>query len=150
MISHFSTLLVFLIITFATDVHSACFQGQVSAKITSKTFSLIIRLIKSRFLFLEYGTVDTQCAFNNIKVLPGSSFKLPYPDCLDCKCTAKSMTCCGFGFAAGTVVPPPGCIAHNDACKLILVNEKNSSEICKPNKDVSNNKKKLLKPPQKS
>jgi hypothetical protein len=56
------------------------------------------------------------------------------------------MACCGFGFAAGKVAPPPGCIAHNDACKLIFVKENNPSEICKPKKGVSINKKKPIKP----
>jgi hypothetical protein len=91
---------------------------------------------------LEYGTLDTQCVFKNIKVLPGSSFKLPSPDCLECKCTTKSMTCCGFGFAAGKVAPPPGCVAHNDACKLIFIKENNPLEICKTTKGASINKKK--------
>ena len=87
--------------------------------------------------------MDTHCVINNIKVLPGASFKLPAPDCLECKCTAKSMTCCGFGFAAGTVAPPPGCKAYNDACKLIFVKANNQTELCKPTKDASPAKKKL-------
>lgn len=77
-----------------------------------------------------------------MKVIPGSSFKLPAPDCFECKCTAKSMTCCGFGFAAGIAAAPPGCVAYNDACKLIFVKENNPSEICKPSKSATSNKKK--------
>jgi hypothetical protein len=52
------------------------------------------------------------------------------------------MVCCGFGFAAGKVAPPPGCIAHNDACKLIFVKENNPTEICKPVKGATASKKK--------
>lgn len=78
-----------------------------------------------------------------MKILPGSTLKLPAPDCLECSCTAKGMTCCGFGYAAGVVVPPPGCVAHNDACKLIFVKANNASEICKPEKNLRSGKKKL-------
>ncbi len=87
--------------------------------------------------------MDSHCVFKNIKVLPGSSFKLSSPDCLECKCKAKSMTCCGFGFAAGTIGAPQGCKAHNDACKLIFVKENNQSELCKPANDATPIKKKL-------
>ena len=83
-----------------------------------------------------------------MKVLPGSSFKLPSPECLECKCTAKSFTCCGFGFAAGASTPPAGCIAHDDACKLIFVKQSNHSEICKPTKGAAPNKKKPTAPAQ--
>ena len=95
---------------------------------------------------LEYGTNDIQCSYKGMKILPGSTLKLPAPDCLQCSCTAKGMTCCGFGFAAGVVAAPPGCVAHNDACKLIFVKANNLSEICKSEKNVPSNKKKLAKP----
>jgi hypothetical protein len=99
------------------------------------------------FIFnIEYGTVDTSCIFKDIKVLPGSSFKLGAPDCVECKCTTKSMSCCGFGFAGGKVQPPAGCVAHNDACKLIFVKENNQSEICKSAKSTGATKKKPVAP----
>ena len=41
------------------------------------------------------------------------------------------MICCGFGFAAGKVGAPAGCVAQNDACKLIFVEEKNTKQVCK-------------------
>lgn len=58
------------------------------------------------------------------------------------------MYCCGFGFGAGlaTLASPSGCVAHNDACKLIFVKENNSSEICKSPKSVTTSKKKGLTP----
>ncbi|CAF0779681.1 unnamed protein product [Adineta ricciae] len=113
MASYLSIVLPFLWIVSVVHVNSSCFQSQVVTKVT------------------EYGTVDTQCQYKNITVLPGSSFRLPTPDCLECKCTKKSMTCCGFGFAAVKVGAPAGCIAQNDACKLILVEEKNTKQLCK-------------------
>ncbi|CAF3660560.1 unnamed protein product [Adineta steineri] len=130
MVSPFSVLSIFLFITFIVHVDSVCVQGQVVTQVT------------------KYGTVDTQCIFNNIKVLPGSTFKLAYPDCLECRCTAKSMACCGFGYAAGVAAPPPGCVAHNDACKLIFVKANNATEVCKPNKSPSTIRKKPSKSSQ--
>nr|ACD88969.1 metal binding protein [Adineta vaga] len=127
MISYLSISLSFLLIIFVVSVKSACFQGQVKSQVT------------------KYGTVDTQCAFNDMKVLPGSSFKLPMPDCIECKCTTKSMICCGFGFAAGIVEPPSGCVAYNDACKLIFVKKNNSTEVCATAK-ASGTKKKKFRP----
>lgn len=78
--------------------------------------------------------------------MPGSSFKLPQPDCLECKCTATSMTCCGFGFNAGKVAAPPGCVAYNDACNLIFVKANNQSELCGPTKSAGSSKKKSKRP----
>jgi hypothetical protein len=46
------------------------------------------------------------------------------------------MSCCGFGFHAGKAAGPPGCVAKEDACKLIFVKENNQSEICKSTKGI--------------
>jgi hypothetical protein len=74
--------------------------------------------------------------------LPGSSFKVSAPDCLECKCsTTQGLQCCGFGFAAGVVVPPEGCEAHNDACHLVFVKKDNPSEICHQLKPINKGKK---------
>jgi hypothetical protein len=73
--------------------------------------------------------------------LPGSSFKLAAPHCLECKCTKQGLQCCGFGFSAGIIVPPEGCIAYNDACNLIFVKKDNSSAICDQPKFINNSKK---------
>ena len=96
-----------------------------------KKISIVTNMKTLQLCISEYGTVDIQCQYKNINVLPGSSFKLPMPDCLECKCTTKSMTCCGFGFAAGKSAAPPGCVAQNDACTLIFVEEKNTKQLCK-------------------
>ncbi len=85
--------------------------------------------------------MDAYCVYNTIKVLPGSSFKIAAPDCLDCKCTKQGLQCCGFGFAAGSVGAPEGCVAYNDACKLIFVKKDNSAEICSLSKSASKSKK---------
>jgi hypothetical protein len=76
-----------------------------------------------------------------MKVLPGSSFKLSAPDCLKCKCTTQGLQCCGFGFAAGIVTPPEGCMVYNDACHLIFIKTDNPSEICHQAKSINNEKK---------
>ncbi len=73
--------------------------------------------------------------------MPGSSFKLAAPDCLECKCTTQGLQCCGFGFAAGVVVPPEGCQAHNDACNLVFVKKDNPNEICHQPKTINKGKK---------
>jgi hypothetical protein len=90
---------------------------------------------------LEYGTIDQHCIYNNIKILPGSSFKISAPDCMECKCTTEGLQCCGFGFSAGVVAPPEGCIAHNDACNLIFVKKDTPSEICHQPTSVKKGKK---------
>ncbi|CAF4469178.1 unnamed protein product, partial [Rotaria sp. Silwood2] len=102
---------MFLIITFIVFGDSGNIHGQITTHVT------------------KYGTINTQRTFKNIQVLSGSSFKLPFPDCLQRKCITKSTTCCGFGFAAGKVVPPSGCIAYNDACKLVFVQDNEASGI---------------------
>jgi len=53
MISHFSTLLVFVIIIFAIYVDSECIKGQIVVQITSKRFYFIdkIRKYESSYLF---------------------------------------------------------------------------------------------------
>jgi len=53
------------------------------------------------------------------------------------------MTCFGYGYKAGVVAPPPGCVAHNDACKLVFVKENNPSELCEFGKTMNTLKKKL-------
>lgn len=75
--------------------------------------------------------------------MPGSRFKLPFPDCLVCKCTTKAMSCCGFGYASGNIIPPTGCVAHNDGCKVVFVKQSDSSELCKTIKRTTKPKKKL-------
>lgn len=79
---------------------------------------------------LEFGNVEKWCVYNNFTVLPGSSFKVPAPECMECKCTNTEMSCCGFGFAAGVHSAPAGCVAVNDACKTVLVKEDNPNVRC--------------------
>lgn len=74
-------------------------------------------------------------------MLPGSTLKLAFPDCVQCTCSKDGLSCCGFGFAAGVRQGPPGCVAHNDACNLVFVKANNSSELCKSSKTPSKAKK---------
>ncbi len=52
MISHFSTLLVFLSITCTVYVDSECVQGQIVAPVTSKRFYFIDKIRKYEFFYL--------------------------------------------------------------------------------------------------
>ena len=81
---------------------------------------------------LEFGNVNQYCVYKNLKVATGSTFKLFAPHCIDCKCTTEGLQCCGFGFAAGVVVPPEGCVAYNDACNLVIVKANHTSQLCQP------------------
>ena len=78
-------------------------------------------------------------------MLPGSTLKLPAPACVECTCSKTGLSCCGFGFAAGVQQGPPGCVAYNDACKLVFVKANNSSELCAPEKSPPAKKKKPKK-----
>ncbi|CAM4773803.1 unnamed protein product [Rotaria magnacalcarata] len=56
--------------------------------------------------------------------------KFAAPKCMDCRCAKQGLQCCGFGFAAAIVVPTEGCVAFNDACKVVFVKKTNASELC--------------------
>lgn len=85
--------------------------------------------------------MNQYCIYKNMKLLRGSSFKTAAPDCIECKCTNQGLRCCGFGFQSGVIVPPEGCIAHNDACNLIFVKITNSSEVCYQSNSINRRKK---------
>ena len=94
-----------------------------------------------RFYSLEYGNAEEYCVYGELKVLPGASFKVPSPDCLDCKCTTQGLSCCGFGVSAGVAIPPEGCVAYNDGCSAIFVKDSNRSELCEPIKPALKRKR---------
>jgi hypothetical protein len=49
-----------------------------------------------------------QCAYDNIRISPDSSFKVPAPRCLHCECIEQGSQCCEHGFSVGVVKPPEG------------------------------------------
>ncbi|CAF2872682.1 unnamed protein product [Rotaria sp. Silwood2] len=120
---HSSTLILLLISIFISPIYSFCLRGALVSETT------------------KFGNVNKYCEYNKIKVLPGASFKLAAPDCVECKCSTQGLDCCGYGFAAGTVGAPEGCVAYNDACNLVLVKKDNASELCFPSKPANKGKK---------
>jgi len=86
-----------------------------------------------RSLILEYGTyIYQQCMYDNIRVSPSSSFKMPPPHCLHCECIEQGLQFCGHGFSVGLLKPPEG----YDACNLVFLNKKNPSEIASKQKTL--------------
>ena len=82
-------------------------------------------------------------------MLPGSKVRLAAPHCEECICSKTGLQCCGFGFKAGVVIAPPGCVTHNDGCKLIFVKATNATQKCegtKPPGSGSGSKKKHTAP----
>ncbi|CAF3335752.1 unnamed protein product [Rotaria sp. Silwood1] len=122
---HISTVMLLMISILTSHVFSYCIQGALQSETT------------------KFGNTVKYCEYNKIKVLPGASFKLTAPDCLDCKCLTGGLECCGYGFATGTVAAPEGCIAYNDACNLVFVKKDNASELCFPPKPMKKGKKNM-------
>ncbi|CAF0885073.1 unnamed protein product [Rotaria sordida] len=122
---YISTVILLLISIFTSHVYSYCIQGPLTSQRT------------------KFGNVNQFCEYNKIKVLPGSSFKLATPDCIECKCSTQGLQCCGFGFSAGVVEAPEGCEAYNDACNLVFVKKDNPSELCFPPKSPNKPKKNM-------
>lgn len=87
-----------------------------------------------------FGNKEDHCTYNDLKILPGSKFTLTSPDCMQCSCSKAGLECCGYGFAAGKITPPEGCIVINDACKPVFVRKDKSTEKCTPAKSQTDKK----------
>ena len=142
MVNYILSLILLLILGCTSPIHGSCMRSRLVSQVTRRFYHFSSSFLLS-LSTLGYGTTNQYCRYNEIKVLPGSMFKLSAPDCLDCRCTLQGLRCCGFGFAAGVVVPPPGCRARNDACNLIFVREDNPSELC----ELSTSRKSNIMPP---
>ncbi len=71
------------------------------------------------------ANIYQQCVYDNIRVSPGSSFKVPALRCLHCEGIEQGSQYCGHGFSVSVVESPEG----YDACNSVFVNKNNPFEI---------------------
>ncbi len=64
--------------------------------------------------------------YDNIRVSPGSSFKVSAHRCLHCECIEQGSQCCEHGFSVSVVESPEA----YDACNSVFVNKNDPFEIC--------------------
>lgn len=53
-----------------------------------------------------------------VKLEPGSDY---ISNCQQCKCSNTGLSCCGIGFYAGVIEPPPGCKVVPDGCDAVTI-----------------------------
>ena len=134
--------ILFVLSVWTSSVHSSCMRGLLVSQLTGEYSDLsLVSSSVNRIDLVAHGNLDQHCVYNEMKVLPGSVFRIAAPDCLECKCSKQGLVCCGFGFSAGLVQEPDGCIAHNDACRLVFVKKDNVSEPCLSSKSPAHSKK---------
>ena len=119
--------ILFVVGVWTPFVHSSCMRAPLVSQFTGEFCD---HPHVSTDVIVAYGNPDQYCAFNEMKILPGSKFRLSAPNCLECKCSKQGLVCCGFGFSAGEVEAPDGCVAQNDACRLIFVKKDTPAELC--------------------
>nr|AFV13289.1 metal binding protein [Sinohyriopsis cumingii] len=80
------------------------------------------------------GKIRKYCEYEGIQIMKGAKFDTL--DCLRCACSENGFECCGIGYKAGVIQPPPGCDILHDGCEPLLVMSKDYTKRCGTGKPV--------------